>query len=134
MCPVRRRRHGVCRLPTTWRSTSPERQPAQQQDRGSRVPERGCRLSERGRTEALKALTSQSDNGGVPASRPEVVTKPSTTNVTSHPVKTTTSSMANGSASSSTVSGYQPVSCLSPQNSKVSKIYFQTDCRIDAGS
>jgi len=68
------------------------------------------------RTEVLKALTSQSDNGGAAVCRPEVPTKPST----SHPVKTSSSSVANGSASAATVAGYRPVACLSPHNNKVS--------------
>jgi len=76
------------------------------------------------RTEVLKALTSHSDNGGTAVCSPEVLTKPSTSTVTSHPVKMATSSVANGSASAATVSGYQPVSCLSPYNNKVS--IFQT--------
>ena len=39
----------------------------------------------RRRTEAFIVLTSQPGNGGVRANRPEVVTRPSTTGVTSHP-------------------------------------------------
>jgi len=81
------------------------------------------------RTEALKALTSPtSDNGGAAIYRPEVVTKPSSTtsNVTSHTAKMAASSVANGSASSaSAVAGYQPVSCLSPNNNKVSSFVFR---------
>ena len=73
-----------------------------------------------GRTEALKALTSSSDNGGAGVSSPEVLTRPNMTNMTSHPAKmSATSSVANGSASSGSAAGYQPVTCLSPQNNKV---------------
>jgi len=69
------------------------------------------------RTEALKALTSSSDNGGAAACSPETLPRPSTTYVTSHSaVKTSPSSVANGSTSSAAVAGYQPVACLSPIN------------------
>ena len=81
------------------------------------------------RTEVLKALTSQSDNDGSTLCRPEVLTKPSTTTATSQPVKSSTSSVANGSASAATIAGYQPVSCLSPHTNKVS-LFFKQTCQV----
>jgi len=87
------------------------------------------------RTEALKALTSPSGNGGGAVCRPEVLTKPPSTNMTSYPAKmlATSSSVANGSASSAAAAaGYQPVSCLSPQNSKVSSYFLVRAASVNA--
>jgi len=118
-CVVCRRRSDRHRQCANRRNSRTEASGGRTECARSRLSGTGKEGLRDSRTEALKALTSQSDNGGVVAAacRPEVLT---TANATSFPAaaRTSTSSLANGSASAS--AGYQPVACLSPHTSKVS--------------